>query len=57
MASLNDKIAIVTCADQGIGKAIAGKLAAKGATVVTDVDGANVRQTVAALPGRRRDPG
>ena len=34
MGRLNDKIAIVTGAGQGIGKAIAGKLAAEGATVV-----------------------
>jgi len=31
---LSDKIAIVTGAGQGIGQAIAGKLAAEGATVV-----------------------
>ena len=39
MGRLDGKIAIVTGAGQGIGKAIAGKLAAEGATVVvTDVD-------------------
>jgi len=52
MGRLDDKIAIVTGAGQGIGQAIAGKLAAEGATVVvTDLDEANARQTVAALPG------
>jgi len=52
MGRLNDKIAIVTGAGQGIGKAIASKLAAEGAAViVTDLDEANARQTAAALPG------
>ena len=52
MGRLNDKIAIVTGAGQGIGKAIAGKLAAAGATVVvTDLDEASAKETAAALPG------
>ena len=52
MGRLNDKIAIVTGAGQGIGKAIAGKLAAEEATVVvTDLDEANAKETAAAWPG------
>ena len=52
MGRLNDKIAIVTGAGQGIGKAIARKLATEGATVVvTDVDEASAADTAAALPG------
>ena len=52
MGRLNDKIAIVTGAGAGIGKATAGKLAAEGATVVvTDMDEASAKATAAALPG------
>ena len=52
MGRLDDKIAIVTGAGQGIGQAIAGKLAAEGATVVvTDLDEATAKDTAAALPG------
>jgi len=52
MGRLNDKIAIVNGAGAGIGKAIAGKLAAEGATVVvTDMDEASAKATAAALPG------
>ena len=52
MGRLEDKIAIVTGAGQGIGKAIAGKLAAEGATVVvTDLDEANAKETATAWPG------
>ena len=52
MGRLNDKIAIVTGGGQGIGRAIAGKFAAEGATVVvTDLDGAPARETVGPLPG------
>ena len=52
MERLSDKIAIVTGAGQGIGKAIAGKLAADGATVVvTDLDEATAIETAAGLPG------
>ena len=52
MGRLEDKIAIVTGGGQGIGKAIAGKLAAEGATVVvTDLDEASARETADALPG------
>jgi len=52
MGRLSGKIAIVTGAGRGIGQAIAGKLAAEGATVVvTDLDEATAIQTAAALPG------
>jgi 2-hydroxycyclohexanecarboxyl-CoA dehydrogenase len=52
MGKLDDKIAIVTGAGQGIGQAIAGKLATEGATVVvTDLDQATAQATAAAWPG------
>jgi 2-hydroxycyclohexanecarboxyl-CoA dehydrogenase len=52
MGRLDDKIPIVTGAGQGIGQAIAGKLAAEGATVVvTDLDEATAQATAAAWPG------
>jgi 2-hydroxycyclohexanecarboxyl-CoA dehydrogenase len=52
MGRLDSKIAIVTGAGQGIGRAIAVKFAAEGATVVvTDVDEATAIQTAQALPG------
>ncbi len=52
MGRLEDKIAIVTGGGQGIGKAIAGKLAAEGATVVViDLDEASAKETADALPG------
>jgi len=56
MGRLSGKIAIVTGAGRGIGQAIAGKLAAEGATVVvTDLDEATAIQTAAAPPGRAGD--
>ena len=52
MGRLEDKIAIVTGGGQGIGKAIAGKLAAEGAAVVvTELDEASAKETADALPG------
>jgi len=51
MGRLEDKIAIVTGAGRGIGKAIAGKLAAEGATVVVaDLDEATAKATADELP-------
>jgi 2-hydroxycyclohexanecarboxyl-CoA dehydrogenase len=52
MGRLDDKIAIVTGAGQGIGRAIAGKLTAEGAAVVVaDLDEAKANQTAAGLAG------
>jgi 2-hydroxycyclohexanecarboxyl-CoA dehydrogenase len=52
MGRLEDKIAIVTGGGQGIGQAIARKLAAEGATVVvTDLDETSAKETADALPG------
>ncbi|PVZ10869.1 SDR family NAD(P)-dependent oxidoreductase [Actinomycetospora cinnamomea] len=52
MGKLQDKIAIVTGAGQGIGRGIAEKLAAEGATVVvTDINEATAKETADALGG------
>src|ERR1700685_1299965 len=52
MGGLSDKIAIVTAGGEGIGRAIADKLAAEGATVaVTDLVGQNTSETADGLPG------
>ena len=52
MGKLNDKIAIVTGAGQGIGRGIAEKLAAEGATVVvTDVNEVTAKETAQEIGG------
>jgi NAD(P)-dependent dehydrogenase (short-subunit alcohol dehydrogenase family) len=49
---LTDRVAIVTGGAQGIGRAIAEKLGAEGATVVvTDINGGGAEATAAAIPG------
>jgi pyridoxal 4-dehydrogenase len=49
---LKDRVAIVTGGAQGIGRAIADKLGAEGATVVvSDVNGAGAEIAAAAIPG------
>ena len=52
MGKLDEKIAIVTGAGQGIGRAIAEKLAVEGATVVvTDINEATAKETAEAIGG------
>jgi 2-hydroxycyclohexanecarboxyl-CoA dehydrogenase len=52
MGRLDSKIAVVTGAGQGIGRGIAQKLAAEGATVVvTDVNEVSAKETAASLGG------
>lgn len=52
MGKLDDKTAIVTGAGQGIGRAIAEKLAAEGATVVvTDVNESTAKETAETIGG------
>src|SRR4051812_23590823 len=52
MGKLENKIAIVTGAGQGIGRAIATKLAAEGATVVViDINEATAKETAESIGG------
>ena len=52
MGKLDNKIAIVTSAGQGIGRGIAAKLAAEGATVVvSDINEATAKETAEAIGG------
>jgi 2-hydroxycyclohexanecarboxyl-CoA dehydrogenase len=52
MGKLDNKVAIVTGAGQGIGRGIAEKLAAEGATVVvTDINEATAKETAEAIGG------
>ena len=54
MFDLTGKVALVTGASRGIGRAIAVQLAAQGATVVAAARGDNAAATVAAIDGGRR---
>lgn len=53
MGRLENKIAVITGAGRGIGRAIAEKLASEGATVVvTDIDEASAAETANAIAGK-----
>ena len=49
MSSFEGRVALVTGASRGIGRAIAMRLARGGATVVAAARGANAEETVAAI--------
>ena len=58
MGKLEDKVAIITGAGRGIGRGIAEKLSAEGATVVvTDIDQQSAENTATELGGARRHLG
>src|SRR5262245_17239076 len=54
MLDLSGKVALVTGASRGIGRAIACRLAARGATVVAAARGTNAAETVAEITGAGR---
>ena len=58
MIDLSQRVALVTGASRGIGRAIALRLAAQGATVVAAARGENAEETVAAITaaGGRGEP-
>ena len=56
---LNDKVAVVTGASRGIGKAVAKKLAAQGALVIINYNGSKeraeeVKQEIEADVGKQK---
>ncbi|HEV3346967.1 MAG TPA: SDR family NAD(P)-dependent oxidoreductase, partial [Methylomirabilota bacterium] len=53
MARLDDKVAVVTGAANGLGRAIAERLAGEGATVILgDVDAPGLERVVARIVGQ-----
>src|SRR5882724_8199504 len=57
MARLQDKVAVVTGAAQGIGAAIAQRFAEEGAALVLlDLDGERLKRTAAEIRGNGKAP-